>query len=157
MNLLQIYCRVSNWKNFENRIIVGEIMAKSLVSCFFLTHGVFLIFSTEAAQYECSYRRTTPLVPTLPLVCGAVLLRCVMTRYQCANLVTKTPQFDSSYSVLSPVRMEFLPFSQPSVLVQPALPMRGRGKCDTWICGTWKCGTMLQGWKMRDTKMRETR
>jgi len=26
-------------KNFENRIIVGEVMAKSLVSCF-LTHGV---------------------------------------------------------------------------------------------------------------------
>ena len=124
---------------------------------FFLTHGVFLIFSTEAAQYECSYRRTTPLVATLPLVCRAVLLRCVMTRYQCANLVTKTPQFASSYSILSPVGTEFLPFSQPSVLVQPALPMRGRWKCDTWICGTWKCGTMLRGRKMRDTKMRETR
>jgi len=26
-------------KNFENRIIVGEVMAKSLVSCY-LTHGV---------------------------------------------------------------------------------------------------------------------
>ena len=26
-------------KNFENQIIVGEVMAKSLVSCF-LTHGV---------------------------------------------------------------------------------------------------------------------
>ena len=27
-------------KNFENRIIVSEVMAKSLVSCFSLTHGV---------------------------------------------------------------------------------------------------------------------
>jgi len=27
-------------KKFENRIIVGEVMAKSFVSCFFLTHGV---------------------------------------------------------------------------------------------------------------------
>jgi len=27
-------------KKIENRIIVGEVMAKSLVSCFFLTHGV---------------------------------------------------------------------------------------------------------------------
>jgi len=26
---------------FENRIIVSEVMAKSLVSCFFLTHGVY--------------------------------------------------------------------------------------------------------------------
>jgi len=29
-------------KKFENRIIVGEVMAKSLVFCFFLTHGVLL-------------------------------------------------------------------------------------------------------------------
>ena len=30
-------------KNCENRIIVSEVMAKSLVSCFFLTHGVVTI------------------------------------------------------------------------------------------------------------------
>ena len=29
-------------KNFENRIIVSEVMAKSLVSCF-LTHGVYML------------------------------------------------------------------------------------------------------------------
>ena len=29
-------------KKIENRIIVGEVMAKSLVFCFFLTHGVLL-------------------------------------------------------------------------------------------------------------------
>ena len=34
-NLLQIYYRVGYWKNFENRIIIGEVMTKSLVSCFF--------------------------------------------------------------------------------------------------------------------------
>ena len=28
-------------KKFENRIIVGGVMAKSYVSCFFLTHGVY--------------------------------------------------------------------------------------------------------------------
>ena len=28
-------------KKIENRIIVGEVIAKSLVSCFFLTHGVY--------------------------------------------------------------------------------------------------------------------
>ena len=27
-------------KKIENRIIVGEVVAKSLLSCFFLTHGV---------------------------------------------------------------------------------------------------------------------
>ena len=27
-------------KKIENRIIFGEVMAKSSVSCFFLTHGV---------------------------------------------------------------------------------------------------------------------
>ena len=30
-------------KKFENRIIVGEVMAKSLVSCF-LIHGVVFVF-----------------------------------------------------------------------------------------------------------------
>ena len=35
MNLLQIYYRVRWWKNFENRITVGEVMGKSLVSFFF--------------------------------------------------------------------------------------------------------------------------
>ena len=30
-------------KKIENRIIVGEVMAKSLVSCFFLTHGVHVV------------------------------------------------------------------------------------------------------------------
>ena len=28
---------------FENRIIGSEVMAKSLVSCFFLTHGVYTV------------------------------------------------------------------------------------------------------------------
>ena len=35
MNLLQIYCRVGYWKFFENRLIFSEVIAKSLVSCFF--------------------------------------------------------------------------------------------------------------------------
>ena len=30
--------------NFENRIIVSEVMAKSLVSCFF-THGVYICYN----------------------------------------------------------------------------------------------------------------
>ena len=41
-------------KKFENRIIVGEVMAKSLVSCF-LTHGV--VYYTSA---DCNGR--TPLL-----------------------------------------------------------------------------------------------
>ena len=35
MNLLQIYYRSASEQNSENRIIVSEVMAKSLVSCFF--------------------------------------------------------------------------------------------------------------------------
>ena len=34
-------------KKFENRIIIGEVMAKSLVSCFFLTHGVLLLLHLQ--------------------------------------------------------------------------------------------------------------
>ena len=35
INLLQIYHRVCQWRNFENRLTVGEVMGKSLVSCFY--------------------------------------------------------------------------------------------------------------------------
>ena len=36
-------------KNLENRIIVSEVMAKSLVSLFFLTHGVEI--NTQCQDY----------------------------------------------------------------------------------------------------------
>ena len=39
MNLLQIYQRVCQRKNVENRLTFGEVMSKSLMSCF-LTHCV---------------------------------------------------------------------------------------------------------------------
>ena len=35
MSLFQIYQWVRQWKNFENRLTFGEVMGKSLVSCFF--------------------------------------------------------------------------------------------------------------------------
>ena len=34
MTLVQIYCRVQRWKNFENRLAFGEVTDKSLMSCF---------------------------------------------------------------------------------------------------------------------------
>ena len=39
MSLLQIYQWICQWKNFENRLTFGEVMGKSLVSCF-LRHSV---------------------------------------------------------------------------------------------------------------------
>ena len=39
-------------KFFENRVIVSEVMAKSLVSCF-LTHGVVLLLLLITAVTEC--------------------------------------------------------------------------------------------------------
>ena len=44
MSLLQIYRWVCQWMNFEYRLTFGEVMGKSLVSCF-LTHGVHLLSS----------------------------------------------------------------------------------------------------------------
>jgi len=32
-------------KKFENRLKFGELMGKSLVSCFFLTHGVVAVIA----------------------------------------------------------------------------------------------------------------
>ena len=43
MSLLKIYQWVSQWKNFENRLTFGEVIGKSLVSCFFETQCRFII------------------------------------------------------------------------------------------------------------------
>jgi len=40
INLLQIYQWVCQWKDFENLLAFREVMGKSLVFCFLLTHGV---------------------------------------------------------------------------------------------------------------------
>jgi len=39
-------------KKIENRIIVSEVMAKSLVSCFFLTHGVGELSRGRLIEYQ---------------------------------------------------------------------------------------------------------
>jgi len=39
-SLLQIYRRVCQRKNCENRLLLGEVMGKSSASCFLLTRGV---------------------------------------------------------------------------------------------------------------------
>ena len=48
MRLLQIYQWVCQWKNFENRLTFGEVMGKSLVSCFFLRHSVLHVEGSES-------------------------------------------------------------------------------------------------------------
>jgi len=42
MSSLQIYQWVCQWKNFENRLTFGEVMGKSLVSCFFETQCIYI-------------------------------------------------------------------------------------------------------------------
>jgi len=51
INLLQICHWVWQWKNFKNRLTSGKVMGKSLVSCFFLTHGV------DGRRYSLAFRR----------------------------------------------------------------------------------------------------
>jgi len=41
MSVLHISSWVYQWKNFENRSLFGEVMDKSLVSCFLLDHGTY--------------------------------------------------------------------------------------------------------------------
>ena len=50
MSSLQIYQWVYQWKNFENRLTFGEVMGKSLVSCFFETQCISLCFSRVASS-----------------------------------------------------------------------------------------------------------
>jgi len=66
-NLLQSL-RVT--KNFENRIIIGEVMTKSLVSCF-LTHGVVsdihISQGSVATYFRCGGIFRDKFVANLPM------------------------------------------------------------------------------------------
>ena len=62
---MQIYQWVYQWKNFENRLTFGEVMGKSLVSCFFLRHSVY-----KLAEWICNWQlyslyRMWTLLPSL--------------------------------------------------------------------------------------------
>ena len=67
MSLLQIYYRVRQWKKFENRIIVSEVMAKSLVSCFFDSRcSIVSLLYRNTGKYKtvnCKTRLATKLQP----------------------------------------------------------------------------------------------
>ena len=52
--LLQIYQWVCQWKNFENRLTFGEVMGKSLVSCF-LRHSVQLVHMISRVGGDASH------------------------------------------------------------------------------------------------------
>jgi len=57
MSSLQIYYRVRQLKNFENLLIFGEVMGKSFVSCFFLTHSVVVV--AVAVVVTCNISNTS--------------------------------------------------------------------------------------------------
>jgi len=66
MPLLQIYHWVRQRKNFENWLTFGEVIGKSLVSCFFLTHGVDL---HETAEVK-SVLHTQPFMAAVRFICN---------------------------------------------------------------------------------------
>ena len=150
MNLLQIYCRVSSWKNFENRIIVGEIMAKSLVSCFFDSRCIFNFFdwSGPVRVLVPSYHATGPDT--------AARLPCFAAWWLAINVQTSWQKLHSSprptQSYLQSERSSFLSRSRQSSCSQCCLcgdaenathefaghenaaPCCRGGKCETRKC-----------------------
>jgi len=62
MRLFQIYHWVCQWKNFENRLIFGEVVGQSLVSCFFDSRCILFILLLVPLLYSLlltlSYRYT---------------------------------------------------------------------------------------------------
>ena len=103
MNLLQIYQWVCQWKNFENRLIFGEVMGKSLVSCFFETQctvatqqfkvlGIVFVavfVNERIAGADVSYRGMYKHISSLCVHCMRLmwLLACAGCLY---TLTTKT-------------------------------------------------------------------
>ena len=49
--LLQIVCRVWQWKNFENQSIIGKDMDKSKAAHFLLAHGVCMLCGGSIPQH----------------------------------------------------------------------------------------------------------
>ena len=84
MILLQIYHWVCHWKNFENRLTFGEVMGKSLVSCFLLTHGV--------EQQQHLTVQTSPPVAFIPFAANisAVTVMREMIRYIMWTMISHT-------------------------------------------------------------------
>jgi len=102
MCLLQIYYPVRQWKKFENRLMFGEVMGKSLLS-WFLTHSVvedrhmtdtdIHIYCTDTRRHSI-YRairaravktQTKPRfiskqlgLPVTTLPCHVIIIRCSM-------------------------------------------------------------------------------
>ena len=68
MNSCKFTAESDSEKNFENRIIIGEVMTKSLVSCF-LTHGVVSdIHISQGSVATCLLDTTTsPTKPAEPI------------------------------------------------------------------------------------------
>ena len=67
MSLLQIYQWVCQWKKFENRLTFGEVMGKSLVSCFFLRHSVLIHerLGSEISYYSLPNDRLPDVIFTI--------------------------------------------------------------------------------------------
>jgi len=74
MNLSQIYHRVCQPKKIESRLIVGEVVGKSLASCFW-THGVN-VFRWWRSHTRFAARRCAALVKTLLVLQRALQRMC---------------------------------------------------------------------------------
>ena len=81
MRSLQIYQWVCQWKNFENRLTFGEVMGKSLVSCFFLRHSVYLDWR-RCAHWTCRCGRQVVMPDELTGITKQKLQHTAQTNVQ---------------------------------------------------------------------------
>ena len=120
MSLLQIYQWVWQWKNFENRLTFGEVMGRSLVSCF-LRHSVYIYRGRLSTQ---------PIVCCTPISghFGTKTVRhcvqCVQTFWHQCRSVQKTLRTGPSAKLSSPIT------SPSSHRVDGCRPI---GLCIPWI------------------------
>ena len=85
MSLLQIYQWVCKWKKCENRLTFGEVMGKSLVSCFFETQCIHRFEKKFSGRLSNKpfliWSLTTPphLKYVAKLPCNLSLIVCFLT------------------------------------------------------------------------------
>jgi len=105
MSLLQIYQWVWQWKNFENRLTFGEVMGKSLVSCFF--------FETQCSsesdiviRHMMTIRHTSTEYKCIPGIIAEPASRSnntpgiIVTSYVCTTWQARCPEW--RHCVVSP-------------------------------------------------------
>jgi len=85
--LLHIVCRVCQWKNFPNQLIIGEDIEKSKVLWFFMAYGICSLRDKQAVSILQMWPTARPYrlikhTDTLVIIKTSINCKCKMCLYR---------------------------------------------------------------------------